>query len=70
MEQQKIDRINALAKKAKTTGLDAAEVAEQKALRQEYISAFRSSLKAQLDNTVILKPDGTAAPLRQKRDKS
>lgn len=69
MEQQKIDRINALAKKAKTTGLSEAEAAEQKMLREEYIAAFRSNLKAQLDHTVILKPDGTAAPLRQKRGK-
>lgn len=69
MEQSKIDRINALAKKAKAEGLTPAEEAERKALREEYIAAFRSSLKSQLDNTVILKPDGTASRLKQKKGK-
>ena len=68
MEQRKIDRINALARKAREAGLTDAEQAEQKALREEYIAGFRSSLKAQLDNTVVLNPDGTAYRLRQKKD--
>ncbi|MBQ8078360.1 MAG: DUF896 domain-containing protein [Oscillospiraceae bacterium] len=60
MEQSKIDRINALARKAKTPeGLTEAERAEQKALRDEYRAAFRRSLTGQLDNTVIVEPDGT-----------
>ena len=50
MEQSKIDRINALAKKAKTEGLTEAETAERKALREAYIAAYRKSLRAQLDN--------------------
>lgn len=69
MEQHKIDRINALAKKAKGEGLTAQETAEQKALREEYIKGFRLSLKAQLDNTIVLNPDGTSTRLRQKKDK-
>ena len=68
MEKEKIERINALAKKAKAEGLTDAEKAEQKALREEYIAGFRQSLKAQLDNTVVLNPDGTAFRLRQKKD--
>ena len=67
MTDEKIARINALAKKAKTEGLTDAEKAEQKALREEYIAGFRSSLKAQLDNTVVLNPDGTSYRLRQKK---
>ena len=35
MTEEKIARINALAKKSKTTGLTEAEKAEQQALRQE-----------------------------------
>lgn len=67
MTDEKIARINALAKKAKTEGLTEAEKQEQKTLREEYIAGFRSSLKAQLDNTTVINPDGTAYHLRQKR---
>ena len=37
MEKEKIARINALAHKAKTSGLTEAELAERDALRQEYL---------------------------------
>lgn len=68
MEQEKIDRINELARKAKTPeGLTAGERAEQDALRQSYIAAYRASLTAQLDNTYIQYPDGTRRKLRRKR---
>lgn len=70
MTDEKIARINALAKKAKTEGLTDEEKAEQKALREEYVAGFRKSLKAQLDNTVVLNPDGTSYRLRQKRSGS
>lgn len=69
MTDEKIARINALAKKAKAEGLTPEEQAEQQALRAEYIAGFRASLKSQLDNTVVLNPDGTAYRLKQKRDK-
>lgn len=59
MEKQKIARINALAKKAKAEGLTDAEKVEQKQLRDEYIAEYRANLKAQLDNTTIVEPDGT-----------
>lgn len=60
MEQHKIDRINALARKSKTPeGLTEAEKAEQKQLRDEYRAAFRASLTGQLEHTVIVEPDGT-----------
>lgn len=67
MTDEKIARINALAKKAKSEGLTDAEKAEQQALRQEYIAGFRKSLKTQLDNTVVLNPDGTSYRLKQKK---
>ena len=59
MEQEKINRINELAKKAKSIGLSDSERAEQKQLREEYIAGFRASLVNQLDNTYIMEPDGT-----------
>ncbi len=69
MEQSKLERINALAKKAKLEGLTDAEKIEQQALREEYIKAYRANLKAQLDNTVVLQPDGSAMRLRSKKSK-
>ena len=69
MTDEKIARINALAKKAKTEGLTDAEKQEQQALRAEYIADFRSSLKSQLDNTVVINPDGTSYKLRQDKEK-
>ena len=51
MTQEKIARINELAKKSKTTGLTEAEKAEQQALRREYIDDMKASLRAQLANT-------------------
>ena len=60
MEQAKIDRINALAKKAKSPeGLTPEETAERDRLRQEYIAAYRASLVSQLENTYIVEPGGT-----------
>lgn len=69
--QEKIDRINALAKKAKSPeGLTPEEQAERTALRREYIDAFKQSLTAQLDNTYIQYPDGTKKKLSLKEDPS
>ena len=65
MEQTKIDRINELAKKAKTVGLTPEEDAERAQLRQEYLSAVRQNLRAQLDNTFIVDENGNKRPLRK-----
>lgn len=72
MEQYKIDRINELARKAKSPdGLTPEETAERDALRREYLDAIKRNLTAQLDNTVIQYPDGTRRKLerRPKRGK-
>ena len=67
MTQEKLDRINVLARKAKSPeGLTPEEAAEQAALRREYIDAYKRSLTAQLDNTYILEPDGTKHKLGHK----
>ena len=34
-------------------------------LRREYIDAMKRSLKAQLDSTVLVEPDGTRRPLKK-----
>lgn len=65
MEQSKIDRINELARKAKTEALTEEEKAEQKALREEYLRGVRAMLRGTLDNTVIQNPDGTRKSLKK-----
>lgn len=62
MTDEKIKRINLLAKKAKEGSLTEDEKKEQAALRDEYVRAMRASLKSQLDNAYIKNPDG-ASPL-------
>ncbi|MBQ3072287.1 MAG: stage II sporulation protein R, partial [Oscillospiraceae bacterium] len=49
MEQKRIDRINELAKKARTVGLTEEEIAERDRLRKEYVEAVRKNLRGQLD---------------------
>ncbi len=49
MEQCKIDRINELTRISRERCLTPEETEERKKLREEYVSAFRDSLKAQLD---------------------
>lgn len=64
--QQQIDRINALARKAKESGLTAGEKEEQAALRQAYLAAVRESLRGQLDHTYVLDPKtGRKLPVRE-----
>ena len=58
MEKAKIDRINELAKKKKTTGLTPEEADEQQRLRREYIDEFKGSLKSQLDGIRVVDDEG------------
>lgn len=53
-----IERINFLAKKAKTEGLTEEEKQEQTKLRREYINSVVGNLRSQLDNTYTLDKDG------------
>ena len=54
MEKKKIDRINELARKSKSTGLSEEEKAEQFALRQEFIAEIRADVKASLESIEIV----------------
>lgn len=67
ISQEKIDRINQLAKKKKTEGLTPQEKKEQKALREEYIQSVRHSLKAQLDSIKIVDRDGNVIKESRKK---
>jgi len=67
MEESKINRINELARKAKTPeGLSKEEIAEQKILRQEYVNLFKANLIAQLENTYIVDEKGNKRKLGRK----
>ena len=59
MEKEKLERINALARKQREVGLDEAEKAE------EYIAEFRASMGGILDNTYIQRPDGTKEKIKK-----
>lgn len=63
-KKKKIARINALAHKAKTSGLTEAELAERDALRQEYLADIRASMIDQLEHTTVIEPDGTRRKLQ------
>ncbi len=66
MTQEKINRINELARKQKSEGLTDEEKSEQLALRRAYIEAYKQSLMAQLENTYILEPDGTKRKVKRR----
>lgn len=65
MEKSRIERLNELAKKAKVDTLTSSELTERDQLRKEYIAAFKSNLKATLDNTVIIDKNGNRRSLRK-----
>ncbi len=67
MEKEKIDRINALAKKQREGTLTDDEKKEQAQLRAEYIAGFRASLTGTLGNTYIQRPDGTKEKVEKKK---
>ena len=67
MKQSRIDRINELARKAKTAeGLTEAEQAERAVLRREYVDAVLGSLRGQLDHTWVVDEQGNKRKLTNK----
>ena len=67
MDQKKIDRINELARKAKTEGLTEEETAERAALRKEYVESVVGNLKGQLDNVYFVDEKGNQEKLQKKK---
>ncbi|PKM90908.1 MAG: DUF896 family protein [Firmicutes bacterium HGW-Firmicutes-12] len=53
--EERIQRINELARIAKLQALTAEESKEQQILRQEYLAVFRQNFKQQLDSIKIVK---------------
>ncbi len=69
MKQEKIDRINQLARKSKAEGLTEKEKQEQALLRQEFLADVRRNFKSQLDNIDVINPDGSIENLGEKYGK-
>ena len=66
---EKLARINELARKAKAVGLTSAETKERDVLRREYIEAVRANLRGQLNNINIQELDGSITNLGEKYGK-
>ena len=67
MDQKQIDRINELARKAKSPeGLTKWEEEERAALRREYVDSVLGSLWGQLDNTYLVDSKGVKRKLKKK----
>lgn len=64
MEKANLERISALTEISRRRELTEEEQAERQQLRQAYLKAFRSQMRAQLDNTVVEYPDGSRKSLR------
>lgn len=66
MLQEKLDRINELARIAKQRELTQQEHQERDTLRKEYIAEWRKGAMDVLDNLVIQTPDGKRHKLQKK----
>ena len=67
-QEERLQKINALAAKERETGLTAEEKEEQAKLREEYRLAFRAAFRGVLDNTYIQTPDGKKTKLEKKKN--
>lgn len=70
LTNEKIQRINELARKAKSEGLTEEEAQERHQLRQEYLESFRRNLDSQLSQIRIVEPDGSITPAVRKNKKN
>ena len=66
MENEKLNRINALARLAKERELTAEELSERDVLRKEYIAEWLRGAEQVLENTYIVGPDGKKRKLERK----
>lgn len=66
MNEERIGRINELARASRERELTEEEKLEQKKLREEYIQAIRESMRANLNNISIVEKDGSITDLGKK----
>ena len=70
MIQEKLNRINELAKLQKQRELTAEEKTEQARLRKEYIEEWRAGAVQVLENTYVVDKNGVKHKLQKKQPKS
>ena len=58
ISDEKLKRINELAKKSKSEGLTAEEKKEQQALRAEYLQRFKQAFANQIKSVRVIDPVG------------
>lgn len=66
MTDERIARINELARIAKQRALTVEEETERAELRAEYLAAVRANLRAQLDGITVVEKDGSKHKLGKK----
>ncbi|TLS37424.1 DUF896 domain-containing protein [Pseudalkalibacillus caeni] len=70
LSKEKIDRINELAKKAKSEGLTLSEKKEQQGLREAYLKNLRKSFSNQLHSVKVVDEEGNdVTPDKLKKSK-
>lgn len=71
LKKEKIERINQLARKAKSEGLTDEEKSEQEQLRKEYIEKFREHFRSHLDRVKFVEDlsEEELAEIQSKRTK-
>ena len=67
MTNEKLERINALARLARARELTAEELAERDTLRKEYIAEWRRGAEQVLENTYIVDEKGNKRQLQRKK---
>jgi uncharacterized protein YnzC (UPF0291/DUF896 family) len=68
MENEKLLRINELARKKREGALTPAEAEEQALLRSEYVAGFRRSLESTLESITVVDESGNMKKLTRKND--
>lgn len=68
ISKEKLNRINDLAHKSKSTGLTDEEQKERKELRQEYLQNVRKSFKNQLKSMTVMDKEGQDVTPQKLRD--
>ena len=58
LSKEKIERINALSKKAKAGTLTEEEAKERTLLRKEYLESFRNSFRNTIENVQVFDANG------------